>query len=114
MAIRRLITNSSGTKTALEILDEQPRIKRACISEHSLLAYSKQVFRCNFYPKYRPILIRELYMHALNITSRQDLVCLPIYTEKGNMQCVLKFTVNYSFLFYPPKNLGRYLALSIR
>ena len=29
----------------------------------------------NFYPKYRPIFIRELYMHALNITSRQDLVC---------------------------------------
>ena len=75
--------SSSGTKTAQEILDEQPRLMRACVSEHSVLAYSKQVRRCNFYPKYRPILIRELYMHALNITSHQDLVCLPIYTEKG-------------------------------
>ena len=26
-----------------------------------------------------------IYIHALNITSRQDLVCLPIYTEKGKM-----------------------------
>ena len=30
--IRRLITNSSGTKTAQEILDEQPRLMRACVS----------------------------------------------------------------------------------
>ena len=28
-----------------------------------------------FFPKYRPIFIRELYMHTLNITSRQNLVC---------------------------------------
>ena len=35
IGIRRLITNSSGTKTAQEILDEQ--LMRACVSQHSLL-----------------------------------------------------------------------------
>ena len=32
LGIRMLITNSSGTKTAQEILDEQPRLMRACVS----------------------------------------------------------------------------------
>ena len=40
LGIRRLITNSSGTKTAQEILEEQ--LMRACVSEQSLLAYSKK------------------------------------------------------------------------
>ena len=43
VGIVRLITISSGTKTAQEILDEQPRLMRTCVSEQSLLAYSKQV-----------------------------------------------------------------------
>ena len=51
-----------------------------------------------FYPKYRPILIRQLHMHALNITSHQDLECLPIYTEKGKN--VMRFKVHcLIFLF---------------
>ena len=37
-------------------------------------------------------------MHALNITSHQYLVCLPIYTEKGNN--VMRFKVHcLIFLF---------------
>ena len=37
-------------------------------------------------------------MHALNITSHQDLVCLPIYTEKGKN--VMPFKVHcLIFLF---------------
>ena len=35
----------------------------------------KAGMKMQFYPKYRPIFIRELYMHALNINLRQDLVC---------------------------------------
>ena len=35
----------------------------------------KAGMKMQFYPNYRPIFIRELYMHALNITSRQDRVC---------------------------------------
>ena len=57
LGIRRLITSSSGTKAAQEILDEQPRLMRACVSEHSLLAYEDAF--CN--TKYRPVLIRVLY-----------------------------------------------------
>ena len=69
LGIRRLITSSSDTKAAKEILDEQPMLMRACVSEHSLLAYEDAFF------EYRYVLIRELYMHALNITARQDLMC---------------------------------------
>ena len=37
-------------------------------------------------------------MHALNITSQQDLVCVPIYTEKGKN--VMRFKVHcLIFLF---------------
>ena len=79
LGIRRLITSSSGTKTAQEILDEPQRLMRACVSEHSLARILKAIFIPN----------TGLYMHALNITSHQDLVCLPIDTEK----CVLKFIV---------------------
>ena len=35
----------------------------------------KADMKMQFYPKYRPIFIRELNMHAFNMTSRQDLVC---------------------------------------
>ena len=71
---RRLITK---TMTAQEILDEQSMLMRACISEHSLLAYSKQVYmKMQFVSQIQAYFHeRELYMHALNITSRQDLVC---------------------------------------
>ena len=40
LGIHRLITK---TRTVQGILDEQPRLMRACVSEHLLLAYSKQV-----------------------------------------------------------------------
>ena len=52
-------------------------------------------------------------MHALNITSHQDLVCLPIYTEKGKY--VMRFKVHcLIFLFILSEIFLRYLALSIR
>ena len=93
LGIRRLITSSSGTKPAQEILDEQPRLMRACVSEHSLLAYSKQVWRCNFYPKCRPIVIRQLYMYALNITKISCAYTFILKKEKNVMrfkvQCLI-------------------------
>ena len=53
-------------------------------------------------------------MHALNIFHAKISCANPFILKKENMLCVLKFIVKYSCLFYPPKTLGRYLALSIR
>ena len=63
-------SQATKTRTAQEILDEQPRFIYAILCIRAFAArILKAGMKMQFYPKYRPIFIRELYMHALKLHS---------------------------------------------
>ena len=46
-------------------------------------------------------------MHALNLTSRQDLVCEPIYTEKGEYAMRFKVHCQIFLFILSSENFGK-------